>query len=93
MTEKKYCLFCGVLISDLNDPECNFYRHIRLKYCDSCRSMVERFQNCNRGSNLRQRKKQKEKFRDEQLELLRNENELLRENIRQLREEAERNKR
>jgi hypothetical protein len=36
--------------------------------------------------NLRQRKKQKDKFRDEQLVLLKQENELLRQRIQKLRE-------
>ncbi len=92
MADKKYCLFCGTLISDLNNPECNYYRHIRIKYCDNCRKMVEKFQTSNRVYDLRQRKKAKEKFRDEQLELLREENMLLREQNKQLREEVYRNR-
>lgn len=92
MADKKYCLFCGTLISDLNDPECNYYRHIRIKYCDNCRGMVEHFQASNRAYNFRQRRKEKEKFRDEQIELLREENAILRANIRQLREETEKKK-
>lgn len=53
-----------------------------------CRKESDRQKTALRVYNLRQRKKQKDKFRDEQLELLKVENELLRKKVLMLREEA-----
>lgn len=93
----KHCAMCGKIISDLNDPHTDYLRHIRVKYCDSCRNTKERIQTRNRVEAFRERKKQKEKMRDEQLkllgqknELLRHENELLYKRVQQLREETTR---
>lgn len=87
MTDIKYCKRCGAMISDVNNTD--WYRHISVKYCAACRRESDRQKTALRVYNLRQRKKQKDKFRDEQLELLKVENELLRKRVLKLREETE----
>lgn len=87
MTDIKYCRRCGAMISDVNNTD--WYRHISVKYCTDCRKESDRQKTALRVYNLRQRKKQKDKFRDEQLELLKVENELLRKRVFKLREETE----
>ncbi len=84
MNDIKYCQRCGAVISDLNTAD--YFSHIRIKYCRRCAEQVEREQTAVRVAALRRRKKQKDKFRDEQLILLQEENELLRKNIIRLRE-------
>ncbi|MDE5772173.1 MAG: hypothetical protein K2I06_11205 [Ruminococcus sp.] len=95
MNDVKYCIRCGTMISDVNTAD--WYSHMSIKYCDFCRRESEREKTALRVAALRKRKKQKDKFRDEQLviiaernELLRAENELLRKKVMQLREETER---
>ncbi len=80
--EVKRCAVCGKIIST---PENDYFSHIKIKYCDSCKEVIRREQTRNRVKALRERKKQKDKFRDEELELMREkvrllteENELLR---------------
>ena len=84
MNDIKYCQRCGMKISDLNTAD--YFSHIRIKYCPQCAKKVEHEQTAARVAALRKRKKQKDKYRDEQLVLLREENELLRKNIIRLRE-------
>lgn len=83
---KKFCSMCGVLISDLDDPGTDYFRHIRLKYCPTCRGTAEHLQGIARVKAYRQRKRQIDKERETQLELLRQENELLRQKIAVLRD-------
>lgn len=94
MTDLKYCKMCGTLISNANDDSTDYFRHIALKYCPACRKLSDQQKTALRVYNLRQRKKQKDKFRDEQLillnqqvEMMKEENELLRQKIMQLRED------
>jgi hypothetical protein len=87
MTDIKYCKRCGAMISDINNTD--WYRHMSVKYCSFCRKESDRQKTALRVYNLRQRKKEKDKFRDEQLELLKVENELLRKRVLKLREETE----
>ena len=82
---KKYCAVCGKLISDLDDPATDYFRHIRLKYCTFCRDTMEHIQGVNRVREYRKRKRQQDKERDEQLQLLKEENALLRKRIAALR--------
>ncbi len=89
MTDYKFCQMCGKLISNINSEDCDYFRHIRVKYCSDCREQSDRQKAALRMYNLRQRKKEKDKFRDEQLELLKVENELLRKRVLKLREETE----
>lgn len=86
MTDLKFCKRCGTLISDISTAD--WYRHLSVKYCEICRKDSEREKTALRVYNLRQRKKQKDKFRDEKLALLEEENELLRKRVLQLREEV-----
>lgn len=91
MNDNKYCCRCAALISNINTAD--YYSHISIKYCPKCAEIVEREKTAARVKALRQRKKQKDKLRDEQLVLLQEENELLRRNIIALRENIERTKR
>lgn len=85
MQEIKYCQRCGKLISDVNASD--WYSHISKKYCEICRRESDREKTALRVAALRAWKKQKDKYRDEQLELLKQENELLRKRIIMQREE------
>lgn len=89
MTDYKFCKMCGKQISNLNSDDCDYFRHISVKYCSDCREQSDRMKAAVRMYNLRQRKKQKDKFRDEQLELLKTENEILRKRLLKLREETD----
>lgn len=94
MTDVKRCKRCGKIISDVNYSD--WYSHIRIQYCESCRRQSDREKTAIRVAKLRERKKQKDKFRDRELELMRKknkmleeENELLRQRLINLREENE----
>ncbi len=89
MRDKKYCQICGVLISDINAPGTDYYRHIPIKYCDHCRDMMNHLQGAARQRDYRQRKKKIRKLQDERLQLLSEENELLKQYIIRLREQVE----
>lgn len=80
----KYCKRCGAKISDLNTAD--YYSHLSIKYCNICKKQAEKEKTALRVAKLRERKKQKDRFRDEQLELLKEENELLKKHILHLRE-------
>lgn len=82
---KKYCAVCGKLISDLDDPATDYFRHIRLKYCTFCRDTMEHLQGVARVQEYRRRKRARDHERDIQLDLLKEENELLRQRIAALR--------
>lgn len=94
MTDVKRCKRCGKIISDVNSSD--WYSHIRVQYCESCRKQSDREKTAIRVAKLRERKRQKDKFRDRELELmkernqlLQEENEILRQKIINLREENE----
>lgn len=87
MRDIKYCKRCGREISNVN--EADWFRHISVKYCEQCREQSDREKTALRVHNLRQRKKEKDKFRDEQLELLEEENKLLRQKVVQMREQMD----
>lgn len=91
MTDVKRCKRCGKIISDINSSD--WYSHIRIQYCDACRKQSDREKTAIRVAKLRERKRQKDKFRDKELELMREkskmleeENELLRQRLIKLRE-------
>lgn len=88
MEDVKCCQMCGCVISDANNPDTDYYRHIRLQYCPSCRKLSDNLKTAARVKALRQRKRQRDKYRDEQLQLLQEENRLLRIRVQQLREET-----
>ena len=94
MTDVKRCKRCGKIISDVSSAD--WYSHIRVQYCESCRKKSDREKTAIRVAELRKRKRQKDKFRDRELELmkernqlLQEENEILRQKIINLREENE----
>ena len=62
MEEVKRCQMCGKVISVAE--EIDYYRHIRIKYCDYCRKTAVRLQTAARVAKLRERKKQKDVLRD-----------------------------
>lgn len=92
MTDVKRCKRCGKIISDVSSAD--WYSHIRVQYCESCRKQSDREKTAIRVAELRKRKRQKDKFRDRELELmkernqlLQEENEILRQRLIKLREE------
>ena len=85
MKEIKYCQNCGLIISNIENSD--YFSHISIKYCPDCSKKIEREKTAARVAALRKRKKIKDKFRDEQLILLQQQNELLEKRIIQLREE------
>lgn len=86
MNDIKYCTRCGVKISDINTAD--YYSHIRIKYCDVCRERANQEQTLLRVHALRKRRREKNKLLDTQLELLKEENALLRDRIIELREQV-----
>lgn len=94
MTDIKRCKRCGKIISDVSSAD--WYSHIRIQYCDACRKQSDREKTAIRVAKLRERKKQKDKFRDKELELMRErvaileeENELIRQRLIKSREEKQ----
>lgn len=87
MNDIKYCKRCGIKISDINTAD--YYSHISIKYCRSCSAAAARENNTARVNAARKRKREQNKQRDIQLDLLQTENELLRKNIIALREALE----
>ncbi|MDD7184692.1 MAG: hypothetical protein PUH54_03330 [Oscillospiraceae bacterium] len=94
MTDIKRCKRCGKIISDINSSD--WYSHIRIQYCDACRKQSDREKTAIRVAKLRERKRQKDKFRDKELELMRErvaileeENELIRQRLIKSREEKQ----
>lgn len=87
MKELKRCQRCGKIISDDRNGNADYFRHISVKWCDDCKLIVRRQQTAERMKKLRARNKLYNQKRDERLELLEEENELLRKNIIKLREQ------
>ena len=75
MKEIKYCENCGIMISKIENSD--YFSHISIRYCPDCAKKTEREKTATRVAALRRRKKIKDKFRDEQLVLLQQQNELL----------------
>lgn len=88
---KKYCKFCGKYLGDTvtcidgNGNEIDYYSIIALKYCRPCAKMAREQSNCINLHNYRQRQKAIKKAEKTRLELLEEENDLLRKQIMQLR--------
>ena len=70
-----------------NGEEVSYYKAIALKYCDLCREKAYKQGDSLRMYNFRQRQKQQRKAEKTRLQLLEEENELLRARIIKLREE------
>lgn len=93
MTDIKHCKRCGKVISNIDSAD--WYSHIRIQYCDACRKQSDREKTAIRVAKLRERKRQKDKFRDQELELMKQkvamleeENELIRQRLIKSREEV-----
>ena len=98
--EQKFCLMCGKLISDINDPMTDWQSHIRIKYCKECADIRYKMAKRNWASKNTDAKKvvdaylgeyselMREQIAEvkEQNNLLRQENDLLRKQIISLRE-------
>jgi hypothetical protein len=78
------CDRCGSFIGNINGDG-NFFALIRTKYCPTCKEPIRRDQNRLAQRAKRSRDKQVRKLKDEQLKLLTEENDLLREQIKNLR--------
>jgi endogenous inhibitor of DNA gyrase (YacG/DUF329 family) len=78
------CSICGTEIGNINGDG-NFFALIRTKYCPTCKEPIRRDQNRLAQRAKRSRDKQVRKLKDEQLKLLTEENNLLREQIKELR--------
>ena len=90
---KKFCVWCCAYLVDTdtgitaNGEEISYYKAIALKYCDLCREKAYKQGNSLRMHNFRQRQKQQRKAEKTRLQLLEEENELLRQKILKMREE------
>lgn len=94
MTGDKFCSVCTCWIGNYVTGETpsgtkSYYSIIRSKYCDGCRPMMINQQTQLRLHNLRQRQKQIHKAEQTKLDLLQQENELLRQYVKELREQIQ----
>ena len=89
MEEIKRCQACGIVISSIHDKNFNKYRHIRIKYCDTCRDVINTYRNRGYQSDFKQRKKKLDELKSERIGLLQEEIELIRQRNSQLREEID----
>lgn len=90
----KMCERCNhVVISNLNSETADYYRHLSVKYCTQCAEIVKKEKARERAKRYRARKKaEKNCIQYEeltQLELLKRENDFLRENYVELVETVE----
>lgn len=78
MTNFKMCQRCNQkVISNLNNPTADYYRHLSVKYCDECREIVRREKNAQSVKRYRKRKRQEQAVKSENVSLLQQSNELL----------------
>lgn len=84
MVECKFCERCGAKIGD--EFNTDYFAYIRMKYCPECKEQVKREQTAERVKRLRRRTREINKAKSEQLELLKEENEILRRRIIMMRE-------
>lgn len=83
----KRCARCYTPISW--EDSSDWYSHIRIKYCDECRKIVDREQAAARLKRYKQRKKEADRIRDARLKELELENQILRDKLKLLWEEEE----
>ena len=76
----KRCERCYTPIS--YEDSSDWYSHIRIKYCDECRKIVEREQAAERLKRYKQRKKEADRIRDARLKELELENRILRDKLK-----------
>ena len=83
-TGNVYCDWCHALLGNING-EGNYFALIRLKYCPECRAFARSESNRAAQRAYRQRKRQEKEQLATKLELLEEENRLLRERVKELR--------
>lgn len=89
---RKYCKWCGqylgdtVLCIDANGNEINYYKIIAQRYCEECSKKARAQSNTINLHNYRQRQKALRKAEKTRLQLLEEENDLLRKRIIELRQ-------
>lgn len=76
----KRCERCFTPIS--YEDTADWYRHIRVQYCDECRKIVEKEQAAVRFRRYKERQKEAAKLRDQRLKELEIENSILREKLK-----------
>lgn len=79
MDSVKYCVRCGTKIAD--EWSCDWYRYIRLKYCDTCRKAVRQEDTRQRINAVRRQARKDRKEARELIARLQAENEALRKRI------------
>lgn len=85
MNNIKICQRCNAaLISNLDSANCDYYRHIRVKYCDECAAIVNREKNAERCRRYRERKKHSRSAEETKINILENENIMLYNNYIQI---------
>lgn len=85
MNNVKMCVRCNAaIISNLNNADADYYRHLSVKYCDACKRIVKREQNSEAVKRYRRRKKAERTAKQEQREYLIAENNMMRRNYEQL---------
>lgn len=82
MQPVKRCAQCGAVIAQ--ESNCDYYRYIRVKYCTQCAADVHRRQKAAYMARLRAQRRELHALEHEQNSLLKIENELLRQRIREL---------
>lgn len=82
----KTCRMCGKIISDLNDPNTDWYSHIKKTYCENCKPTAEKIRSANKQKSYRLRKQEEEKQKDELILKLLSENQRLREMVAEMRD-------
>lgn len=93
MTGDKYCARCGAYIGNIETWEKGYYSFISTRYCERCRDEVKKRHEKERSRNYRKRNRNRNQAEDIQLDLLKQENELLRRNIIKLREQLDEERR
>lgn len=87
---KKYCKFCGQYLGDTvtcidgSGHEISYYSIIARQYCKECAKLAREQSNTVNLHNYRQRQKQLRKAEKTKLQLIEEENELLRRTIIEL---------
>lgn len=82
------CVKCGKHIDDEYTTK-EWYKFIRQEYCENCREEIRREQNRSRQLRYRRSKRQLKKDYEQQTNLLKQENRLLREAVMALRDDVE----
>lgn len=94
MKGDRFCHRCkgwigNYLTGETPDGEASYHSLIRAKYCSVCRPIVINEQTQVRLHNLRERNKLERKQEQTKIDLLAEENELLRQYVQQLREKLD----